>query len=99
VPVEVAGEVVTSESAPQDPDDGDGPVAVAFIPKPDEGQAQGDGLAARDLDPNSFELAAPATGLRTWLRTPFGFWASWLVVVVGAVVVAGAIRWFVAKRQ
>jgi hypothetical protein len=97
--VEVAGEVITGESPPQDATNSDGPVAVAFVPKADEGQAQGDGLAARDLDTNSFDLAAPATGLRSWLRTPVGFWGAWLVVVLGAVLVAGAVRWYVARRQ
>ena len=102
VPVEVGGEVVTTagvSGSPPEANNSDSPVAVAFVPKPDANQIQDDGQAARDVDTNSFDLAAPATDLRSWLRTPLGFWASWLVVVVGAVVVAGAIRWFVVRRQ
>jgi hypothetical protein len=95
----VAGEVVTSETPPPDSGESAGPVAAAFVPKPEGGQAQGDGLAARDPDVDSFDLAAPATGLSTWLGTPFGFWASWLAVIIGAVVLAGTVRWFVARRQ
>lgn len=98
VPVEVEGEVVTAGSG-SSPENREGPVAVAFVPKPDANQIRDDGQAAWDLDSNFFDLAASATGLRSWLRTPMGFWAWWLVVVVGALVVAGAIRWFVVRRQ
>lgn len=100
VPVEVEGEVVTAGSgSSSEPNNTESPVALAFVPRPDANQIQDDGQAARDLDSNSFDLAASATGLRSWLRTPMRFWASWLVVVVGAVVVAGAIRWSVVRRQ
>ncbi|MEX2622291.1 MAG: hypothetical protein WD651_01030 [Acidimicrobiia bacterium] len=98
--MEVEGEVVTTGSgSPPEEDNSESPAAVAFVPKPDTNQLQDDGQAARDLDTDSFDLAASATDLRSWLRTPMGFWASWMVVVVGAVVVAGAIRWFVVRRQ
>jgi hypothetical protein len=64
-----------------------------------EDQSQNDGLGAVDPDNGTFDMAAAATGLRSWVRTPFGFWASWLVVVVGALVLAAAVRWFVVRRQ